>query len=274
MYITTFYIDWSGNTNSSLSPVINIREAGWWALVVSGWTVTPTINPWEYEYDFSTRYSTKNYTAIIDFWLVENRYAYIVVPADIVWGGGWLTTEEHDKLFSLENSTGGWGGFSINYQAINSHTTKKINELQEVIEKKEIPITDLKPIEDKLNEIDSHIDIAKDETINRIEEAEIDLRKDVNRGKSELKEDNVKTRNLVRQKSEKVVKYAEKQLDRQEKIEKMIDNESEEIETLIEQNIDFEADEIENQINQQIDKEIEEIESNLSNNGNDNGTEG
>ena len=84
----------------------------------------------------------------------------------------------------------------------------------------------------------------------------------------------MKTRNLVRQKSEKVVKYAEKQLDRQDKLEQMIEGEADEIETLLEQNIDFEADEIEKQINAQIDKEIEEIEPNLPNNGNNNGTEG
>lgn len=182
----------------------------------------------------------------------------------------WLTTEEHDKLFSLENSTGGWGGFSS--QAIQ---TSLQNVRKEIIQKiDDIKPTELSNIEEKLSEIDSHIELAKDQTIDRIEEAEIDLRKDVNRTKTEIKDDNVKTRNLVRQKSERVVKYAEKQLDRQEKIETMIEGELDEIETLIEQNIDFEADEIEKEINQQIDKEIEEIESNLQNNGNDNGSEG
>lgn len=54
--------------------------------------------------------------------------------------------------------TGG-GGMSINYQAINSHTTSKVNELKEEIAK--IPKTDLSGIENTLNEISSQNDIAK-----------------------------------------------------------------------------------------------------------------
>lgn len=125
-----------------------------------------------------------------------------------------------------------------------------------------------------VNEKYSQIDIAKQEIIHTIKSSENEVCSDIIRKTKELKEDNVLTRNLVRQKSEKVVKYAEKQLDRQEKLEKMIDDESEEIESLIEQNIEHEADEIEKDINKQIDKEIEEIESNPQNNGNNNGTEG
>lgn len=182
----------------------------------------------------------------------------------------WLSTEEHDKLFSLENSTWGGGGFSS--QAIQSSINNAKREIIEKIE--EIPQVSLQNVEDTLNEIVSQNDIYKNEIIDTIKSSENEVCSDIVRKSKELKEDNVTTRNLVRQKSDKVVKYAEKQLDRQEKTDKMIEDEANEIEKVLEQNIDFEADEIERGINTQIDQEIEEIESNLPNNGNNNGTEG
>ena len=98
--------------------------------------------------------------------------------------------------------------------------------------------------------------------------------RDIIRKSKELKEDNVKTRNLVRQKTKKLDENTQKIAGRQDLIDKTIEDEADEIETLIEQNIEKEADDIENEINKQIDKEIEEIEPNLPNNGNNNGTEG
>lgn len=126
----------------------------------------------------------------------------------------WLSTEEHDKLFSLENSTWG-GGFSINYQAINSHTTSKVNELKEELGKKikEIPQFSLQNVEDSLNEIVSQNDIANAKIIDRIDSSETEICSDIVRKTKELKEDNVKTRNLVRQKTEKI----NKKLDIEEK---------------------------------------------------------
>lgn len=190
-------------------------------------------------------------------------------------GWGWLTTEEHDKLMWIT-----WGGgISISTQSIQTSISNAKREILEKVE--QIPQVSLEKVESQLEEIvttvnenKSQNDIANANIIDRIKEAEIDLRKDVKDTKKELREDNVKTRNLVRQKSEKVVKYAEKQLYTQDKLEQMIEDEAEEIEKVLEQNIEFEADDIENQINSQIDKEIEEIESNLPNNGNNNGTEG
>jgi signal transduction histidine kinase len=132
-------------------------------------------------------------------------------------------------------------------------------------------------INEKLNEIDSHIELAKEETIDTIKEVETEVCSDIIRKNKELKEDNITTRNLVRQKTKKIDENVSKLADRQEKTDKMIESEADEIEKLIEQNIDFEADEIEKQIQEQIDKEIEEIESNQSNqsnDGNNNGTEG
>jgi hypothetical protein len=206
---------------------------------------------------------SKTYTANIDFGASAlTRYVSCSLSAGATGGG--LTTEQNDKLFSLENSTG--GGF-INYQAINSHTTEKVNELKKAIESKP-------DYTEKLNEIDSHIELAKEETIDTIKEAETEVCSDIIRKTKEIKEDNITTRNLVRQKTNKIDENVSKLADRQDKTDKMIESEADEIEKLIEQNIDFEADEIEKQIQEQIDKEIEEIESNQSNDGNNNGTEG
>lgn len=176
-----------------------------------------------------------------------------------------LTTEEHNKLMGM---IWGWVWMNAWLDAIDK---KYIKETHEKITT--LINTDVTKIEKKLYEIESHNSLATEEIIDTIKEVETEVCSDIIRKSKELKEDNVKTRNLVRQKSEKIVKYAEKQLDRQEKIEKMIDDESEEIETLLEQNIDFEADEIEKEIEKQIDQEIQDIESNLPNNGNDNWTE-
>lgn len=138
----------------------------------------------------------------------------------------------------------------------------------------EIPQVDLSKVEVKLNEIDSHNSLAKDEIINTIKETETEVCSDIVRSKKELKEDNLTTRQLVRGKAKKLEENTQKIAGRQDLIDKTIEGEADEIETLLEQNIDFEADEIEKQINAQIDKEIEEIEPNLPNNGNNNGTEG
>ena len=140
--------------------------------------------------------------------------------AQVVWEYGvrsltesaWLSTEEHDKLMSLSNWGGGW--VSINYGAINSHTTKKVEELKEQIA--QIPKTDISGIETKLNETNSHIDIAKEEIIDTIKETEIEVCSDIIRKSKDLETSNVKTRNLVRQKTEKI----NKKLDKDEKDEK------------------------------------------------------
>lgn len=120
----------------------------------------------------------------------------------------------------------------------------------------------------------SQNDIAKTEILDTIKASENEICIDIIRKSKEIKDDNVKTRNLVRQKSEKIDKNVSKLADRQDLTDKMIEGEAEEIERIIEQNIDMEADNIELEIQKQIDKEIEEIESNQTANGNNNGAEG
>jgi hypothetical protein len=222
-----------------------------------------------YQYDFTPFMDlSKTYTANIDFGVSAlTRYVSCSLSAGATGAG--LTTEEHNKLFSLENSTG--GGFIRNtgLDAIDKKYLKETHEKVMTLEN-----TDTTKLEKKLNEIDSHIELAKEETIDTIKEAETEVCSDIIRKTEELKKDNITTRNLVRQKTKKIDENVSKLSDRQDKTDKMIESEADEIEKLIEQNIDFEADEIEKLIQEQIDKEIEEIESNQSNDGNNNGTEG
>lgn len=182
--------------------------------------------------------------------------------AQVVWEYGvrsltesaWLSTEEHDKLMSL---SGGGGWVSINYGAINSHTTKKVEELKEQIA--QIPKTDISGIETKLNETNSHIDIAKEEIIDTINEKEKSICKDIKKTKSELKEDNVATRQLVRQKTKNLAELAQKQLDSDAKEDKMMKDIQKEFEELENEDNELEK-EFENQEMEDIKKEFENQE--------------
>lgn len=74
-----------------------------------------------------------------------------------------------DKLFIPRTGVVGAGGASINYWAISSHTTKKINELDEKLTKElDILKENDKEIYKKINENDSHI-LANGEKIDNIE---------------------------------------------------------------------------------------------------------
>lgn len=168
-----------------------------------------------------------------------------------------LSIEEHDKLMSL-SSGGGWA--SINYGAINSHTTKKVEELKEQIAK--IPKTDLTWIEKQLNEIDSQNKIDYTSIIDTIKEESNEVSSDVIRKTRELEESNVKTRQLIRQKAEKIDKNVSKLSDRQELTDKLIEDQAEEIESELERIYEQEADMLENEINAQFEKEADEIELN------------
>ena len=187
--------------------------------------------------------------------------------AQVVWEYGvrsltesaWLSIEEHDKLMSL---SGGGGWVSINYGAINSHTTKKVEELKEQIAK--IPKTDLTWIEKQLNEIDSHNSLATEQIIDTIKEESNEVSSDIIRKTRELEESNVKTRNLVRQKTEKIDKNVSKLSDRQDLTDKLIEDQAEEIESELEQIYEQEADMLENEINTQFEKEAQEIENELN----------
>lgn len=196
---------------------------------------------------------------------LSKEYTYTMNP----WATAFIESGvTNNTLYQWIQENRWWwgGGFSINYQAINSHTTSKVNELKEELDKKikEIPQVSLQNVEDTLNEIVSQNDIANAKIIDRIDSSETEICSDIVRKTKELKEDNVKTRNLVRQKSEKVVKYAEKQLDRQEKTDKMIEDEANEIEKDLEKIFTQEADMIEKDLEDQYKMEADDIEKEIN----------
>lgn len=199
-----------------------------------------------------------NYIYIFTAMSLSKEYTYTMNP----WATAFIESGvTNNTLYQWIQENRWWwgGGFSINYQAINSHTTSKVNELKEELEKKikEIPQVSLQNVEDTLSEIVSQNDIANAKIIDRIESSETEICSDIVRKTKELKEDNVKTRNLVRQKSEKVVKYAEKQLDTMERIEKEIEDTENEIKEEFDR-VEQEEKEIE-ELFDQYDKDEEEI---------------
>ena len=230
---------------------ISVKNRDTWVEDFTG-TMTEVWTTREYKYDFTEVVDT-------DYVYVTTVGGYSDMSGVIYRDGGGLTTNESTHLLQLVNSTG--GGF-INYEAINSHTTRKTNELKEEIAK--IPKTDLSGINTKLNEICSQNDIANNTIIDTIKESENEICSDIIRKTKELKEDNVKTRNLIRQKTKKLDKNVSKLADRQDLTDKLIEDQAEEIEEWLERIYEQEIDMIENEINTQFEKEADEIESNLS----------
>lgn len=130
---------------TGLSATINIRDVSG-NLVVNNQPMTELWG-WHYIYTFAW------YDPSVD-------YVYDCNPWATAYRESWVTTNTEQLIKEIRTS-GGW--FSINYQAINSHTTSKVNELKKEFEK--IPKTDL-------NEIKSHINLAKTDIIDTIESIE------------------------------------------------------------------------------------------------------
>ena len=122
-----------------------------------------------------------------------------------------------------------------------------------------IPKTDLSVIETQLNDIHSHIDIAKEEIIDTINEKEKSICKDIKKTKSELEKDNVATRQLVRQKTKNLAELAQKQLDSDAKEDKTMKDIQKEFEELENEDNELEK-EFENQEMEDIEKEFENQE--------------
>lgn len=110
----------------------------------------------------------------------------------------------------------------------------------------------------------SQIDIAKEEIIDTIKSSETEVCSDIIRKNKELKEDNVKTRNLVRQKTKKIDENVSKLSDRQDLTDKLIEDEANEIEASLEQIYKEEADSIERDLEDQYKKEAQEIENEIN----------
>lgn len=172
--------------------------------------------------------------------------------------GGWsgLTTEEHEKLMGI---TGG-GGYAVS--GLDAVDKKYLRETHEKVSKLEN--TDLTKVQEQLNEISSQNDIAKEDIIDTIKEIEIEICSDVVRTKTEIKKDNVSTRQLIRQKAEKIDKNVSKLADRQDLTDKMIEDEADELEDQIEELYEKEADDLEIEIDDQFNKEFDKIESEIN----------
>lgn len=124
--------------------------------------------------------------------------------------------------------------------------------------------TDVSNIEEQLSENYSQIELATEQIINTIKASETEICSDVIRKSKDLETSNVKTRNLVRQKTEKIDKNVLKLADRQEKTDKMIEHEADEIEKELEDIFKQEADMIEDELENQYKMEADEIEKELN----------
>lgn len=190
---------------------------------------------WWYKYEF-------------DGYVQSMDYLYDCNPNDI---RAYRESGVTNNIQQLISEINGWW-YSINYQAINNHTTNKINELKEKID-------ELPDYTEKINEIDSHNKIAKEEIIDKINNVKYDL----SSTEKELKEDNVATRQLLRQKSKKIDENLSKLVDRQEEIIETIEDEANEIEERLEEIYKQEADMIESELEDQYKKEADDIESEI-----------
>lgn len=176
--------------------------------------VNTTTNIEDFSGVMSEVWTTKVY--IYEFTEVVNTdYVYVIKTAgyndisDSIFyetSSGWLTIEEHNKLMNLIGGWFAWWDFTASDRKLIKDTHEKVIQLEN---------TDITNLESKIIEIDSHIDIAKWEIIDTIEESEIEVCSDIVRVKTELKKDNVATRNLVRQKTKKI----NEKLDKDEKEE-------------------------------------------------------
>lgn len=113
---------------------------------------------------------------------------------------------------------------------------------------------------------DEDIDIAKNTIIDTIKSSENEICTDIVRKTNELREDNVSTRQLVRQKAKKQEEFIQKQLDSEAKLEKMIEDEADELEEELENIYEQECDMIEQQLEEQFNREAYQIESEINTN--------
>lgn len=238
--------------DSWLTISISIRNRDSWVEEFS-WTMTEVGTTKVYKYDF-TEIANTDYVYVSSCTWYDSMSG--VVYMDIT---QWLTIEEHTHLMQLVNST--WGG-GISSQAIQTSISNAKKAIMDRID--EIKPTDLTEIETKLNENYSHITLATDDILNTIKESETEICSDIIRSKKEIKEDNVSTRQLVRQKTEKLDKNISKLSDRQDQTDKMIEEQAEEIEEELEQIYMKEAENIEKEMEDQYKKEAQEIEDEIN----------
>jgi len=225
--------------------------------------VNTTTNIEDFSGVMSEVWTTKVY--IYEFTEVVNTdYVYVIKTAgyndisDSIFyetSSGWLTIEEHNKLMNLIGGWFAWWDFTASDRKLIKDTHEKVIQLEN---------TDITNLESKISEIDSHNSLATEEIINTIKSESNEVSSDIIRKTKELKEDNITTRNLVRQKTKKLDENVSKLADRQDKTDKMIEDEADEIEASLEEIYKKEADTIESELEDQYKKEADKIESEIN----------
>lgn len=188
--------------------------------------ITATINIWKVTGDTLTQVVTA--TSCTNLWggwygyrytgmEASVYYIYEIVPSATAYrSGGYVDYRMQNLSMDVADIRGGGGGFSVNYSAINNHTTSKSTELKKYIDEKvDILKENHKEIYDKVNETDSHIELAKEEVIDTLEEVKPD-NSEVLKGISVIKTQNTKLATYIKTESEKekaeLVKYHEKMM--------------------------------------------------------------
>lgn len=225
---------------------ISVKNRDTWVEAFSG-TMTEVGTTREYKYDFTEVVDT-DYVYIATCTGYSNMSGTLYSSSS----NGWLTTAEHDQLFAIWRSMWGGSGFSEIFKSNLASTRNEI--IRKIEDESSIIRTN---IDENNNEINSHLTVAKDSIIHTINQTETEICSDVVRTKSELKEDNVATRQLVRQKTKNLAELAQKQLDSDAKEQKMMEDIEEEFEELEKEDKEIEE-EFENQ-------EIEEIKAEFEN---------
>jgi len=266
----TFFVSGTNNTGTDGILTLTISVTGtsgnMWVDNVSA-PQASAIDFWEFWYWsgwLPTQLMTASFVSAGDVW------NYLTSNITTIGSIGTLLKTNIDKKLS-DIVWSGSSGYIRNGSEFNSQDRKIIQETHEKV--LELQNTDFTEISQKLDEIDSHNILAKEHIIDILKETEIEICSDIIRSKKEIKEDNIATRNLVRQKTKKIDENTQKLVDGEEEIKKMIEDEANEIESDIEKILNEEADMIEKDREEQINKEADQIESeinsNQSNDGND-----
>lgn len=179
---------------------ISVKNRDTWVEAFSG-TMTEVGTTREYKYDFTEVVDT-DYVYIATCTGYSNMSGTLYSSSS----NGWLTTAEHDQLFAIWRSMWGGSGFSEIFKS-NLASTRN-----EIIRKIEDKTTD---IESKINETNSHINIAKDDVITTIEA--IDIPKSVNEEKEAKK-----AIKLLTTLDKKVSSYIDSEMSDKEEITKAI----------------------------------------------------
>lgn len=262
---TAYFIDtttapWTPLTG--LSPTINIRETNG-SLVVNEQAMVE-LGGWHYIYTFVW------YNAYTD-------YLYDINPNDDrAFIQSWVTTDWSLNKW-LAEINGWFAGFYVNYDAINSHTTRKVNEVKESIKEIKLEPQNLEPL---FKRVSDDISLAKDDIIDTIWEIEFDekeakklaqeLKKvdkkltdyieDIKDDKTKIKEiaDEFLKLELEDEKMEKEKELAEKK--KEQEITQQIE---EEFEKLEQEEKEEEKKELEKELAEKL-KEAEEIKKELN----------